>query len=169
MESSTAVKADYNCQETTCEPIIFPIYGENGRMEIEKGTTATIICASIGAKASLVSPSGEVIGRKGALKLRNPQENHEGTYKCVSGDVQYQFDVTLVESQQPSVDPVPEIARDFFAAESDEVIILDDYDSDDLISTNDSETIDLGPAFTMNFDLGSELEGKGPLFEHNFL
>ena len=62
-------------------------------------------------------------------------------------------------SHQPFVESVPEIARDFFAAESDEIIILDDYDSDDLISTNDSETIDLGPAFTMNFDLGSELEG----------
>ena len=67
-------------------------------------------------------------------------------------------------TSQPFVDPVQEIARDFFAAESDEVIILDDYESDDLISTNDSETIDLGPAFTMNFDLGSELEGKGRLF-----
>lgn len=100
IESSTVVKADYNCQEITCEPIIFPIYGESGRLEIEKGTTATIVCASIGAKASLVSPSGEVIGRKGALKLRNPQENHEGTYQCVYEDVKYQFDVVLIESQQ---------------------------------------------------------------------
>ena len=102
IESSTAVKAEYNCQESACEPIIFPIYGESGRLEIEKGTTATIICASIGARASLISPSGEVIGRKGALKLRNPQESHEGTYECVSGDVRYHFDVALVENQQPT-------------------------------------------------------------------
>ena len=72
---------------------------------------------------------------------------------------------SVAKTSQPFLDPVPEIARDFFAAESDEVIILDDYDSDNLISTNDSETIDLGPAFSMNFDLSSELEGTGRLFQ----
>ena len=168
LESATQVTGGVLCETwmTECEPVLMHIYDSN-KVIRERGHPTTLICAGVGtAETKLISPLGELAGRKGVLKLRNPSEADEGVYTCEStnafGTTSYMFEFDMAEPEHfVTMTPINEEARDFFAAENEEITMLD-YDSEPLISTNHtSETIDLGPAFTVDFNLGDDLESAG--------
>ena len=166
LESAGQVNVDFTCEEwkTECPPLLFPIYSEVGKLTRERGKATTLICASVGEETRLIAPSGDYLGRKGVFKLRNPETNNEGVYTCEAtnkfGTTSYEFHLELTEPQLNV--PITPIIEDFFGGENEEVTLLEEYESEPLISTNaTSETIDLGPAFSVDFDLGDDLEAAG--------